>query len=139
VALASLPIIALLRRGRPATVLAAILGVALVAPGVAGLLHRIGQNPYRNDYRPVIDIVRQYWKPGGIILAGSEFAFDLGFEGALVDDMEMRRDAQIYIANNLWRTHLNGPWQPAVRERLRREYREVYTNPRFRVYVRAGE
>jgi hypothetical protein len=51
----------------------------------------------------------------------------------------MRQDAHIYLLNDLWLTDKPlGKWQPHVRERLRRDYREVFKNPRFRVYVRSG-
>lgn len=135
-ALASVPVVALLRRGRGGRVAAAAVVFGLVAPGIGGLLHRSLQQPYRNDYQPVLAAVRAHQRPGTVVVGGSELGFGLGFDGAFVDDMQLRQRADIYVQGELYLTDQPGAWQPRVRAELARDFDTVYQNARFKVFVR---
>ena len=137
-ALASLAVIALLRRGGMQRALGAALAVALVLPGVGGLLQRVAKNPYRTEYLTAVAAVRPYQAAGASIVAGSEFAFALGFDGQLVDDMELRTPADVYVQGEMYLTDNSGPWQRRVRATLARDYVRIFRNDRIKVFVRRG-
>lgn len=135
-ALASLAVVALLRRGGARRVAGAAIAVALVLPGVGGLLERVRRDPYHTEYLPAIAAVRPYQAAGATIVGGSEFAFALGFDGQVVDDMELRRPADVYIQGELYLTDNPGAWQRRVRATLADQYLPVYRNDRITVFVR---
>jgi 4-amino-4-deoxy-L-arabinose transferase-like glycosyltransferase len=135
-ALASVPLVALLRQGRAGRLVAAGLLFGLGAPGVGGLLHRSLQDPYRSEYLPMLAAVRAHQTPGAVVVGGSELGFALGFDGAFVDDMELRRHADIYVQGELYLTDQAGGWQPRVRAELARDFDTVFQSARFKVFVR---
>ncbi len=135
-ALASLAVVALLRGGGVRRAAGLAIAVGLVLPGVGGLLQRVARDPYRNEYLPAVAAVRPYHAAGATIVGGSEFAFALGFDGQLVDDMELRRPADVYIQGELYLTDNPGAWQRRVRATLADEYVRVYRNDRIKVFVR---
>lgn len=135
-AVAAVALLSLWRRGGGRRVAAVALGASLVAPGVGGMLHRIRQNPYRSDYLPTVAVVQAYQQPGVVIVGGSELAFALGFDGAFVDDMQLRRRADVYVQGEQYLTDKRGAWQQRVRRQLRDEFVPVFTNDRFKVFVR---
>ncbi len=135
-ALAAVVLLVLWRQGGWRRAAALALGVALVAPGVGGLLHRILQNPYRNDYLPAVAATRRYQEAGATVVGGSELAFALGFDGSFVDDMELQRPADVYVQGEQYLTDKPGAWQRRVRARLRADFTPVFENGRFKVFVR---
>ncbi len=138
-ALASVALYTQFGRSRRAALGAAALTTALVMPGVAGVLHRVAQNRYRTDYNRMIAAVKRYNAPGGLVAGGSELAFGLGFDAPLVDDMELRVPARVYVQNEFYHTNDgNSPWQLRVRGELARHYTRVYASPHYQVFVRRG-
>lgn len=135
-AVAGVAVAALLAHSTPARVAGLGLAAGLVGPGVGGIVHRAAQNPYATEYLPVIDAVRKHRTPGGVVIGGSELGFVLGFDRTVVDDMKMRRRADVYVQNELYLTDANGKWQRQLRAELARDFVPVLKNSRYKVFVR---
>ncbi len=77
--------------GRP------LLPRSLIAAAVAGFLifnvgsvvYRMRLNPYRDAFQPTANYLRKVLQPGDLVMASSEFAFPLGFNGQLTDDYRL--------------------------------------------------
>lgn len=124
------------RRSTAWRVAAGVLAAAIIAPGAGGIAIRALRSPYHHDYLPAVAAVRELQRPGVRIVAPSEMGFALGFEGAFVDDMQLRTPADVYVQGELYLTDNPGAWQTRVRETLARDFALVYENPRFRVFAR---
>lgn len=115
--------------------LAVLLVGAIVGPGAAGAAHRVRTDPYHRDFVPVAEALRAAAARGDRVVAGSEFAFVLGFDTpALRDDMTLREPAALYVQSDFYRTFTDGL---PVQQRLAREWRLVLDNGRYRLYAPA--
>ncbi len=66
---------------------AVIAGVVVLDSGVSGF--RILHSDYRNRYLPAVDYLKQHAGPNSLIVGSGELAFDLGFEGRVLDDCRL--------------------------------------------------
>lgn len=134
VAFGALVVYELASVGRASRVLAGALAVGFTLPGLLWAGSLAWHNVYRRDYLPVVAIVRQQQRAGASVIAGSEFAFELGYDWRrTVDDMEMRRPPDVYVQNDIYEGFTR---KHPVRARLKQDYQVVYANPLYHVYVR---
>jgi 4-amino-4-deoxy-L-arabinose transferase-like glycosyltransferase len=98
----------------------------------------------KNIYQPVVDVLRRY--PNATITGPAEFAFAVGFDGVLRDDLRLgyftRRTPDLFITNGWQRDWLERADQrePAVaafvRQKLKSEFREISRNSEYVVWKR---
>jgi hypothetical protein len=103
--------------------------------------------PVRWDYENTVAFLRRNPAPYGII-AASEFAFALGFDSGMIDDLRLGyysgRRAPFIVANDIYRGWLehSAEMEPAVHEymvrMLRDEYRVAFRNSSYTVYRRVN-
>ena len=74
------------RKGGLGRLLASGLLAASILVSMGAIGYRIYLNGYRNIYDPTVAAIRKSLPPGGLVMAGSEFGFALGFGPKLVDD-----------------------------------------------------
>jgi hypothetical protein len=100
----------------------------------------------RTAYLPVVDLLQRH--PGLTVTGPAEFAFAVGFEGALRDDLRLGyysgRRPDLFITNGWQRDWLEraDKREPAVaraiRQKLKSEFREIYRNSDYVVWKRVA-
>ena len=118
--------------------------VGFVSLQVGGSAYLIATNPYSREYRPVVDFVRQHSKPGDRIVGSAEFGFGLGFDNVHDDEALgyfVNRKPDVIIVDRRYQDwyDMQSAKNPAIhqfiRHRLDREFRQVYHNDTYRVYL----
>lgn len=123
-------------------------GIALAAMVVVlqatAVFQQSRRDSMRNVYLPVVDLLQR--RQGMTITGPAEFAFAVGFEGALRDDLRLGyysgRRPDLFITGGWQRAWLEraDKREPAVaraiRQKLKSEYREIYRNSSYVVYRR---
>jgi hypothetical protein len=95
-----------------------------------------------------VDFLKSHPVPGGVIMGSAELAFQLGFDGAVVDDYRLgyrsgKKPSVIVLDRNRYQE-----WIPALKERdpavysyitalLESQFRVAYENPAYRIYLPA--
>ncbi len=118
----------------------------LVVLQVTAAFQELRRGSMRNAYLPVVDLVQRH--QGLTVTGPAEFAFALGFEGALRDDLRLGyysgRRPDLFITNSWQREWLEraDKREPAVaraiREKLKSEFREIFRNSDYVVWMRAA-
>jgi hypothetical protein len=132
------------RRSVPRWALAAVVALLLVAQ-FATIGRRVSQRAYSTVYLPVTDYLKQRAKPQDIVMGSAELAFELGFDGNLVDDPRLgyrsgKRPSFIVIDHNRYEE-----WIPQYEQReprtyryiqdmMAREFHQVLDNAGYKVY-----
>ncbi|MBI4889190.1 MAG: glycosyltransferase family 39 protein [Acidobacteria bacterium] len=124
--------------------LAAALLLALVFLQASAVRHEIRRSNLREDYQPVVQLLRRY--PGRSIAGPAELAFALGFSGLLQDDVRMGcysgRRPDIYITSHWQRRWLQRARQsePAaaacVQNQLDAGFHRIFRSPDYEVWLR---
>jgi len=128
--------------GKPrvrATVVALIVAIQFIGIGVG---YRINQ--YHREHLPAAAFMKEHGRPGSLIMASGQFAFEFGYDGRLTDDVRLGyftgKTPEFYV-RDVW----YGEWvdhaqtrDPAVYRHimgtLAAKYREVFRNPGFIIY-----
>lgn len=130
-------------RRRGATGLAAL----LILLQVSWIAYGIRRDSYHTAYLPAVQYLKQHAGPNDLIFAVSELAFGLGFYGNLRDDSTLgyftgKRAAYIVVEEPGYGEAFRGfaKINPAlgryVRNILKEDYQEVYTNSVYGIYAR---
>jgi hypothetical protein len=112
-----------------------------VASSVTAYATKIEQNPRREEYAPMIQAVRANLGNGGVVMGGSELGFALGFQRPLVDDRYLGYYSgvkpRVFVENNYYAAMMSprATLEQYVRHTLQTEYKQVLSNPQFRVWV----
>jgi hypothetical protein len=125
------------------------IAAALVAVQLSTTLWHIRQDLYRNDYLASTNYLRPRLHPGDVVFGSAELAFELGFDGTVVDDYRLgyrtgRHSAFIVLDRNRYQE-----WIPAlsnsepatyryIRDMLARDYQLVQQNGEYAVYHLEG-
>ena len=136
------------RRSVPRWALAAVLALVLVVQ-LATVARRVSQRAYSTIYLPATDYLKQHAKPQDVVMGSAELAFELGFDGNLVDDPRLgyrsgKRPNFIVIDQNRY-----AEWIPQYQQRepetyryihdmMQREFHQVLDNAAYKVYARNG-
>jgi hypothetical protein len=136
------------RRSVPRWALAAVLALVLVVQ-LATVARRVSQRAYSTIYLPATDYLKQHAKPQDVVMGSAELAFELGFDGNLVDDPRLgyrsgKRPSFIVIDQNRY-----AEWIPQYQQRepetyryihdmMQREFHQVLDNAAYKVYARNG-
>jgi hypothetical protein len=136
------------RRSVPRWALAAVVAL-LLAVQFATLARRVSQRAYSTVYLATTDYLKQHAKAQDIVMGSAELAFELGFDGNLVDDPRLgyrsgKRPSFIVIDHNRYEE-----WIPQyeqreprtyryIHEMMAREFHQVVDNAGYKVYARKG-
>jgi hypothetical protein len=132
------------RTGRWA--LAATLAVAIgVQLAVAG--SRIAQNPYRKNYLVATEFLKQHAAAGEVVFGSAELAFQLGFDGKVIDDYRLgyksgKTASFVVLDKNRyveWIANLEKLEPQAYRyiqSMLSREFQLVHVDGAYQIYAR---
>ena len=120
---------------------AASLGLAFLGANAADCLYYIHRNDFANEYRPAVATIRQLRQPGDIIMGPSELGYAFGFQLPLIDDCYLGYHSGIKPRLYVMYSSCNPPpgdKQPWIwsREQLAANYREMYRNPAYTIYLR---
>jgi len=134
-------------RAAPRWVLAGMVG-ALAAVQIGTTAWHIRQDLYRNDYLASIRYIQPRLHPGDVVFGSAELAFELGFDGTVIDDYRLgyrtgRHAAFIVLDRNRYRE-----WIPLlarsepqayqyIQGMLAHDYRLVQEDAEYQVYQRA--
>ena len=136
------------RRSVPRWALAAVLAVVL-AVQFATIGRRLSQGAYSTVYLATTDYLKRHAKSQDIVMGSAELAFELGFDGNLVDDPRLgyrsgKRPSFIVIDQNRY-----AEWIPQyelrepqtyryIHDMMAREFHQVLDNAGYKVYARNG-
>jgi hypothetical protein len=120
-----------------------IAGLAAIQLAAIGMdIHR---NAYGHEYQPAAAFLKSRAEAGALIMGDAGFAFILGFNGPLVDDMRLGyfsgRTPQIFITTSFYdrwieRTRSTDPaLHQHIRGTLDERFRKVFQNPRYSIYA----
>ena len=128
--------------------LAAVIALLLVVQ-FATIGRRVSLRAYSTVYLPATDYLKQHARPQDIVMGSAELAFELGFDGNLVDDPRLgyrngKRPSFIVIDQNRY-----AEWIPQYEQRepqtyryihdmMAREFHLVLDNAGYKVYARNG-
>lgn len=133
-------------RSFPRWILAGM-AAAFVAVQLSTTAWHIRQDLYRNDYLASIDYLKPRMHPGDVVFGSAELAFELGFDGPVVDDYRLgyrsgRHAAFIVLDRNRyqeWIPELKTD-EPAayqyIQDMLAHDYRLVQQDHEYEVYQR---
>lgn len=121
--------------------LAAAAAILVVQAG--GVVLRAWQNPYGRTYEPVTAFLREHAGPKDTIVGNASLAFELGFDGGLVDDVRLgyysgrRPDLIVLDQEYLSSIRRYKTTAPAIYEfierRLTADYEPVYNREGYQV------
>ena len=108
---------------------------------------RIRQNRYRDSFLATTEYLRQHAGPDDRIFGSAELAFELGFEGHVVDDFRLgyrtgKKARFIVLDQNRYQEWIPNLEQtePAaysyVTNLLDREFKLAYQNTDYKIYLR---
>ena len=134
------------RRSVPRWALAAVLALVVLVQ-CATIGRRVSQRAYSTLYLTTTDYLKQHAGPGDLVMGSAELAFELGFDGRLVDDPRLgfrsgKRPGFIVIDTNRY-----AEWIPQyeqrepqtyryIRDMMSHEFHPVLDNPAYKVYAR---
>ncbi|MGO9259619.1 MAG: hypothetical protein ACLQU1_25400 [Bryobacteraceae bacterium] len=123
------------------------MAAALVAVQLSTTLWHIRQDLYRHDYLASTGYLKPRVHPGDVVFGSAELAFELGWDGTVVDDYRLgyrtgRQAAFIVLDRNRYQE-----WIPALKDSepdayqyihgmLARDYRLVQQDAEYEVYQR---
>jgi hypothetical protein len=123
---------------------AAVAMVGILALNAHAFDRNLYHDPTDSNYMQVARILKKL--PNRQITAPAEFAFEVGFDGQIQDDMRLGhftgRKPYLYITNGWQRSWLNvaDKSEPevarAIRARLVNEYQEIFRNDAFVMWRR---
>jgi hypothetical protein len=136
------------QRSLPRWVLAGIAG-SLVAVQLATIGSHIHQNLYRNDYLVSTNFLKNHLHPGDTIFGSAELAFELGWDGTVVDDYRLgyksgRHAAFVVLDRNRYQEWIPNlqKTEPAayqyIRGMLAAQYHLVQQDGEYQVYQRVN-
>jgi 4-amino-4-deoxy-L-arabinose transferase-like glycosyltransferase len=125
---------------------AVVMAVCLVQLGATA--YRVKLNEQR-PYRRMIAVVKQRRQPGRLVFGTAAFAFDLGFNGELLDDPRLgyysRRRADLIVVDSIYLDDFEGQRRQLpsiyryVQETLKAQYKRVYDQDGYQVFARAED
>jgi len=136
------------RRSVPRWALVAVLALVVLVQ-LATIGRRVSQRAYSTVYLATTDYLKRHANSQAIVMGSAELAFELGFDGNLVDDPRLgyrsgKRPSFIVIDKNRY-----AEWIPQYEQRepdtyryihdmMEREFHQVLDNPGYKVYARNG-
>jgi hypothetical protein len=119
---------------------------ALVGLQVAVVVGRGRQDPYRREYLPTTEFLKKRVSSGTLIMGPGELAFELGFNGGVIDDVRLgyysKKSPDFIVIGdwNWWWIRAAAVKRPEIyrfiERRLSQEYVEVFRNGAYTVYSR---
>jgi hypothetical protein len=113
---------------------------------IGGFTLKIHQDPYRNQFMPAVNKLRELMAGGRTVDAPSQFGFVFGFGPPLVDDRYLGYfrgatlpDIAVVTHYYSMRRHFGGKWDKAeewAAQMLETRYRMVLDNEEYKIYVR---
>jgi 4-amino-4-deoxy-L-arabinose transferase-like glycosyltransferase len=133
------------QRGWRTRIVAGLAVAAILTLNIGVIGFRIFHNDYRHRYEPVVAYLTKHAAPDALILGSGELAFDLGFDGRVIDDCRLGYtsgrqpdyivlEAQYYAFWFSWlSTHEPGTFK-YITTLLNDEYEKIYdqTYDKFR-------
>ena len=118
-----------------------------VAVQLATTVAHIRRDEYHKDYLAAVDYLKQKLRPGDVVFGSAELAFELGFDGTVVDDYRLgyrsgRRATYIVLDRQRydeWIPRLKRSEPDAyqyIRGMLDHDYSLVASNEEYQVYSR---
>jgi 4-amino-4-deoxy-L-arabinose transferase-like glycosyltransferase len=111
---------------------------------ITGVLYRISQNAYREDYLPAVAFLNQHSGEKSLVIGSAEMAFGVGFE-RVVDDIRFGYHSGKTPDFIVMGYHYGGLMkaleerEPAVyesaTERLSHSYKQVYNHGSYQIYA----
>lgn len=127
----------------PRWLLAGVL-LSLIFIQVGGTAYRIRLNE-RKSYRQAVRFIQQHSTAGGLVMGTAAFAFDLGFDGKLIDDTALGyfsgKRADFIIIDEIYEDALAGRRRDhpeaytMIQQKLRQQYQEAYTQYPYKIYI----
>jgi hypothetical protein len=127
----------------------ALMGIVtiLVLVQLTVLGSRIRQNRYSDSFLAATEYLKQHAGPDDRIFGSAELAFELGFEGHVVDDFRLgyrsgKRPAVVVLDQNRYQEWIPNLQQtePAaytyITSLLDREFKLTYENAGYKIYLR---
>ncbi|HEX7362215.1 MAG TPA: hypothetical protein VF283_17125 [Bryobacteraceae bacterium] len=121
--------------------LAAVLLAGAVGSTCTAFRANVQRDTFRNSYEPALAAIKHYLRPGGFVMAPSEFGFALGWGPPLIDDCYLGYHSgirpDVYVMHNdcdpgrYPETHRAWKWS---REMLAKNYKLVQTERTFWPY-----
>ena len=110
---------------------------------------RVSQRAYSTIYLATTDYLKQHARPPAIVMGSAELAFELGFDGNLVDDPRLgyrsgKRPSFIVIDQNRYAEWIpqyeqrEPPTYRYIQEMMARDFHQVLDNAGYKVYARNG-
>ena len=122
-----------------ASVVAVILCIQFLGIGVGMWI-----NQYHNEHLPAAAYMKEHGRPGSLIMASGQFAFEFGYDGRLVDDVRLGyftgKKPEFFVRDVWYAEWLDRAKtrEPKIYEHVSRtlnaRYREVFRNPGFIIY-----
>jgi hypothetical protein len=123
------------------------MAAALVAVQLSTSAWHIRQNLYRNDYLASTNYLKPLLHPGDLVFGSAELAFELGFDGTVVDDYRLgyltgRHATFIVLDRNRYQEWIPGlrNTEPAayryIEDMLAQDYTVVQQDAEYQVYRR---
>lgn len=112
---------------------------------VAGLVHRMRINGYGHQYMPAVTFIRENSNGRSLTMGSAELAFELGFEGSVIDDNQLgferpRPLPDFFVVEEVYEIALEGSrlQRPLVysyvQETLKSKYSLVYDRDHYKIY-----
>jgi hypothetical protein len=125
------------QRGSWARAVTALGILSIFGLNTAVISYRIFHNDYRNRYARAVVYLARHVAPDSLIVGSGELAFDLGFDGRVVDDCRIgytssRRpdyivlEAQYYLFWFPWLARSEPETMKYIRHLLKEDYEKVY-------------
>lgn len=119
--------------------------MGLVLLQTAGLAYRMRIDGYGNQFMPAVNFIRQHSDGNTLTMASAEMAFELGFEGSVIDDNQLgyernRRLPDYFVVEEVYQIALEGSrlQRPHVysyiQDTLKSHYSLVYDQNHYLIY-----
>ena len=128
--------------------LAALALAGLIALPTGGLLLKMKADDYGRSYGQAAEYLRRNAREGEKVMASTEMAFALGFDGRVVDDhwlgYEIGVKPAFFVVEEVYEEALEGkitenpPVYRFVQETLARDYELVYDRHHYKIYALKG-
>jgi 4-amino-4-deoxy-L-arabinose transferase-like glycosyltransferase len=132
-------------RGRAGRAFAAACVAGLVALQAGGVLYRMRVNTYGRQFAPAVAYLREHTDARTLVMGSAELGFGLGFDRNLVDDIRLGyysgKRPDVIVIEEIYEQNIRDyqAREPDVYRhitQLLEQYRPVYDESGYRVYVR---
>jgi len=120
--------------------------LAFIAVQLGAVAVVVKRDSYGKTYKPTIAFIKQTIPANASIIGSSELGFDLGFFGNLTDDLRLGyvngKTPDYIVVDSVYEEwfQIYSVTDPAnyefIRNRLASEYRPIFNNPTYTIYIR---